>query len=190
MKRMTPTMLVSWALIAYFVMEYWIYFAAGIASVLLIRYGWIRLRCYRLMKRYGTCSPELARMTDILNTLLRLSPGERKKKKSLLHEYSRLHGSIGSGYVYFVKEKGTGKVKIGKALNPYQRIARGFGVKIPYELEVLYLIRSHNDLKTERMFHKLYQRKRVNGEWFDLSNHDLERIRKGRYPLSILQSMG
>jgi len=75
------------------------------------------------------------------------------------------------GYVYVVKSD-TGHYKIGYTTD-FKSRAKTFGVKLPVEIEFLVLIETPNCSGLESMLHTQYQHKRVNGEWFDLSDMDL-----------------
>lgn len=149
----------------------------------------------QLKEKYRVQDINMARMIDIINQLLQyqkqvLTPAEKKQKKQFITTLDRLLSqSPVKGYVYFVKEYGTQTIKIGKANNPYLRILKGFGVKIPTRLELLYLLRSDHPFMTERLFHKYFETKRVNGEWFNLDPEDIKWIQDGNYPIHIYNSM-
>jgi len=120
----------------------------------------------------------------------KLSPSEKQLKSQLKINYQQLLNQIGFGYVYFVREQATGTVKIGKANDPYQRIVKGFGVKFPYKLDVVYLIKSNNDYLLESHFHAIFDSKRINGEWFELTDEDVAWIQSRDYSLEMLQLLG
>jgi hypothetical protein len=94
-----------------------------------------------------------------------------------------------SGFVYFVRESGNYRIKIGKAKNPESRIDNDFGTLMPYEFETLHLIESMNYSKTEKLFHKYFSDKRYKGEWFDLTDNDLTWIKKEKFPREIEDSI-
>lgn len=149
----------------------------------------------QLKEKYRIYDASLVQIIDIINQLLLLqkhglTPNEKRQKKQLIDDLDQLLcESSAKGYVYFVKEYGNKTVKIGKAINPYARILKGFGVKIPYQLELLYLLRSENPILTEGLFHEYFKMKRINGEWFDLQSEDLDWIRAGDYPIQFYQSI-
>ncbi|MGX1194588.1 GIY-YIG nuclease family protein [Metabacillus sp. SLBN-84] len=84
------------------------------------------------------------------------------------------------GYVYFVQEHMNGSFKIGKTKNIEKRM-NVFGVKLPFKNELVFLIKSGNHHQTEAAFHRYFANKRIEGEWFSLSENDLEWIKKGDY---------
>ncbi|MFZ3577876.1 GIY-YIG nuclease family protein [Virgibacillus sp. DJP39] len=96
---------------------------------------------------------------------------------------------LDSGYVYFVRESGNHRIKIGKAKNPEQRIQNDFGTMMPYEFIIIHLIRSENYHKTENLFHRYFGDKRFKGEWFDLTSKDLAWVQKEKFPREIEDSI-
>lgn len=96
---------------------------------------------------------------------------------------------MNSGFVYFVKESGNNRIKIGKAKDPERRIQNDFGTIMPYEFDVVHLINSSNYHKTENLFHQYFHHKRFKGEWFDLTEEDLLWIKNGLFPREIEDSI-
>ena len=80
-----------------------------------------------------------------------------------------------SGFVYVVE--GGGYHKIGKAKDIRNRTA-WFELKLPFEVDLVHLIESEDYSETEKELHLAFANKRVNGEWFDLSEEDLDHIRR------------
>jgi hypothetical protein len=91
---------------------------------------------------------------------------------------------IAPGYVYFVQEYMTGSFKIGKTKNLEKRM-NVFGVKLPFENKLIYLIKTGNHHQTEAAFHQHFSDKRLEGEWFALSKEDLAWIKAGKYTPDI-----
>lgn len=82
-------------------------------------------------------------------------------------------GSIG-GYVYVIRSPYG--FKIGKTVNIRSR-TRLFEVRLPFPISVEHYAWFDDYSKAERMFHEMYFHKRLEGEWFDLTQSDLDRIR-------------
>jgi hypothetical protein len=80
-----------------------------------------------------------------------------------------------AGYVYLLKEINGVHYKIGRASNPQDRL-RTFNVKLPYQVEYVCLIPTIDMYSLERHLHRQYTEKRVNGEWFALSDEDVASI--------------
>lgn len=92
------------------------------------------------------------------------------------------------GYVYFVQEHMNGSFKIGKTKYIEKRM-NVFGVKLPFEHKLVYLIKTGNHHQTEASFHRHFSAKRLEGEWFALNKEDINWIKKGNYTFKINQSI-
>jgi hypothetical protein len=80
------------------------------------------------------------------------------------------------GYVYLVKAE-TGHYKIGHTTDPDNRM-KTFNVKLPFHVEYEHLIKCDDRLDAERRLHQKFADKRVNGEWFALTDKDVAQIKK------------
>ncbi|WLR57327.1 GIY-YIG nuclease family protein [Mesobacillus subterraneus] len=92
------------------------------------------------------------------------------------------------GYVYFVQEHLTGTFNIGKTKNITKRM-NVYHIKLPIKNELLYFIKSGNHHQTKAAFHKHFAEKQIDGEWFKLTNEDLEWIKSGTYSENIKASI-
>lgn len=92
------------------------------------------------------------------------------------------------GYVYFIKEDYAGRIKIGKTRDINQRMDT-FNVKLPFNVELIHVIESANYHYTEKLFHVLFDSKRVNGEWFNLNENDISWVKSGNYTKRIMGSI-
>lgn len=79
------------------------------------------------------------------------------------------------GYVYLIKSS-TGHWKIGRSKNPKDRL-KTFGVILPFEVQYEHLIPADDMCKAESALHEKYAEKRVNGEWFLLTEDDIADIK-------------
>ena len=79
------------------------------------------------------------------------------------------------GYVYLI-ESDHG-YKIGKTVNIKTRTSL-FSVKLPFPIRLINYAWFENYSKAERDFHKQFAHKRLEGEWFDLSDDDISKIKK------------
>lgn len=91
------------------------------------------------------------------------------------------------GYVYFMQDN-SGFVKIGLAADVRKRF-KAIHSSNP-TVKLLYHIKTEDMELTERLFHEFFDKKRVNGEWFNLTEKDLKYIKAGRYPKAIMDSIG
>ncbi len=82
------------------------------------------------------------------------------------------------GYVYVLKAQRPHDdcSKIGRTNNPKKRL-HDFGVKLPYKVTPVLIVRSDDCHESERLLHEAYKEKRIDGEWFKLSDADIESIR-------------
>lgn len=79
--------------------------------------------------------------------------------------------------VYFIGYKGRPDlpVKIGKSIDATNRLS-GFQTGSGLELEILFTVLGYSAEETE--LHKLFDSKRAQGEWFNLTSEDLEWMRE------------
>jgi hypothetical protein len=78
------------------------------------------------------------------------------------------------GYVYLVRSPYG--VKIGKSVNVKSRL-RLFEVKLPFPITVEHYAWFDDYSFAERDLHRQYHAKRLEGEWFDLSDADIAKIK-------------
>jgi hypothetical protein len=78
------------------------------------------------------------------------------------------------GYVYLLKSDHG--YKIGRSIDVKSR-TKLFGIKLPFDIEVLHYGYFEDYIEAERMLHQKYAGKRLNGEWFDLCGRDIEDIK-------------
>jgi hypothetical protein len=74
-------------------------------------------------------------------------------------------------YIYMVKSASTGLVKIGRSINPTQRIA-AIRTQSGQDLTVVCVEESAPDL--EQVLHRKFTKHRVCGEWFDLTADQID----------------
>lgn len=80
------------------------------------------------------------------------------------------------GYVYLLKMVNGDYYKIGRTKN-YQNRLETFGVKLPFSVEYEYIIQTKDMYALESELHQRFAAKRVNGEWFALSQVDIDYIK-------------
>lgn len=86
-----------------------------------------------------------------------------------------------SGYVYVIKFGNA--YKIGYSREPKERIqsiARSYErePKLPFKVKVLFIKKYNNPETVEKRMHEYFKNKRLSGEFFALSNNDLELIQE------------
>ena len=78
--------------------------------------------------------------------------------------------TVSGGYVYLIKSEYG--YKIGKTKNMKQR-TQLFGVKLPFSIEIAGYGWFDNYSAAEAEYHRRYAHKRLDGEWFKLSESDV-----------------
>ena len=82
------------------------------------------------------------------------------------------------GYVYLLKDvEVSGRYKIGMTTNPQQRMGN-FGVKLPFQTELIHLFYTDDCRRDERQLHERFAQKRRGGEWFALNDSDVAYIKR------------
>lgn len=79
------------------------------------------------------------------------------------------------GYVYLLQSPSTA-YKIGRTVNPENRM-KTFGIQLPFEVEYLAVIPTDDMYLLEATLHERFAYKRLNGEWFELSDADIAYIK-------------
>ena len=77
------------------------------------------------------------------------------------------------GYVYFLKCNQY--VKIGRTKNMKSRM-KVYRVESPFNAKLIHSIKTNDCFYLEKYFHKIFNSKRVKGEWFELTNQDINDI--------------
>lgn len=79
------------------------------------------------------------------------------------------------GFVYLLQSP-TSAYKIGRTKDPQSRM-KTFGIQLPFEVEYACLIETPDMYDLESRLHSRFAKKRINGEWFNLTNDDVEYIK-------------
>ena len=90
-------------------------------------------------------------------------------------EYIRAKKETDHGYVYIIRAENN-VYKIGKAKRLDERV-NTFGVKLPIKTELYCSCEMDDYSKFEKDMHIRFAEKRVHGEWFNLTERDLEEIK-------------
>jgi hypothetical protein len=112
---------------------------------------------------------------------------KEKEPKTFAPDGKLYLGDI-KGSVYFIQDDVMNLVKIGAHLGmaapSYEISTRTY-----FDTKAVFVIPSCNHYFTENLFHKYFAEKRFKGEWFTLTNDDIEWIRTKEYPDVIWQSI-
>lgn len=93
------------------------------------------------------------------------------------------------GEVYIIRVGD--RFKIGATINLYSRMI-SLQTANPQDIELIHRIKTNDMYLTEKLFQALFERdgKREHGEWFLLSDKDIEYIKSSKYSKSIMESIG
>ncbi|MGD8567356.1 MAG: GIY-YIG nuclease family protein [Gammaproteobacteria bacterium] len=106
---------------------------------------------------------------------------EKRRKFTESRRNSRLKSDEDKVRVYLMKDRDTGYIKIGSSVNPLRRLAemrnqskpaKTVGNRDYYLLYVTCIVKR----SVESELHKKFSSKRIKGEWFDLSDGDIEYV--------------
>ena len=82
-----------------------------------------------------------------------------------------------NGFVYLIKIKDKNKYKIGLTSNLKQRIS-SLSNQNPFEIKLITAIENNDIYKLESELHKKFADKNIKGEWFELSQKDVDYIKR------------
>lgn len=124
------------------------------------------------------------RLVDMLEELIPFGLGEIEKAiesqdRELEEEECESESAIGlpkirPGYIYLIKA-GDGYYKIGRSKNVEVRM-REIGLQLPFPFEVLHVISTKDMYRGEDDLHNRYAHCHLNGEWFALTEEDVQAI--------------
>ena len=77
-----------------------------------------------------------------------------------------------TGSVYLVRNDRNGMIKIGRSLDVQKRI-KALQTSNPFPLTLILTISTNDSSQVESNLHQIFHHKRINGEWFNLSNQDI-----------------
>ena len=80
------------------------------------------------------------------------------------------------GYIYVIHAVNTDRYKIGKSINPNNRLV-SLSKQAPYKLKLLFSFAVQDMSRAEKQLHQHFVDKQVNSEWFQLSNDDIEDLK-------------
>jgi len=98
------------------------------------------------------------------------------RDKTQGHKDRKSHFS--QGYIYVFKWENF--VKIGISINPSKRI-QGLSTGLPTEGKLIHLIKTNNMRDAEKTIHDKFSYARKRGEWFSLTESDLEYLQSLTY---------
>lgn len=95
--------------------------------------------------------------------------------QNFLQEYHRCNGFIPyePGFVYVIHAVGSNYYKIGKSINPDRRLLQ-IAPLMPFRTRFIKVWHSYFMSLAETILHSLFNEERVNGEWFEFNQYNLQ----------------
>lgn len=84
------------------------------------------------------------------------------------------------GYVYLIKHGSRREYKIGRTNNVLRREGE-IGVELPEKVRPVHVIKTDDPSGIEAYWHKRFEAKRKNGEWFELTAADVAAFRRRKF---------
>lgn len=85
--------------------------------------------------------------------------------------------NLQKGYVYFIKSLDTGLIKIGRSGEVEKRLNQ-ISKELEEQLVLIRKIPQENSVKAEKELHQLYAEYRKFGEWFNLPETEIRKIKE------------
>lgn len=82
------------------------------------------------------------------------------------------------GFVYLLKA--TRFFKIGRS-NSFERRSRELAIQLPEKAETIHVIRTDDPIGIELYWHRRFESKRKNGEWFELTTQDVKAFKRRKF---------
>jgi hypothetical protein len=86
--------------------------------------------------------------------------------------------SMIASYIYMIRDNNTGLIKIGRSINP---ILREKTIQSENPNLDLFWVSPTTQPSIEKRIHSIFKNKRIRGEWFDLTDGDIELIKNYPY---------
>lgn len=99
-------------------------------------------------------------------------------RKTVLNDVVLRENFKKNGYVYVIKKIDENIVKIGMSKN-YNERTKQISTKLHFEVETIKVFKTDDMESLEKHLHELYKDKRLNGEWFKLTDSDIKHIKYG-----------
>jgi hypothetical protein len=107
---------------------------------------------------------------DCEEQIITIQKEEEKEQQRILANKQKELRKLEVGFIYLIKSDHG--YKIGKSKNLSNRINK-LGIQVPFEHECIYSSKFIGYHNVEKYFHKLFNSKRIKGEWFDLTEDDI-----------------
>lgn len=82
------------------------------------------------------------------------------------------------GFVYMLKAGRN--FKVGRS-NSFERRSRELKIQLPEQAETVHVIRTYDPIGIELYWHRRFESKRKNGEWFELNAQDVKAFKRRKF---------
>lgn len=130
-----------------------------------------RMKLSELMDYHMALLNTPARSTQ-LQQALELSAKILLKRQVRAGRWHSAESAVRTGWIYIIRAE-TGDYKIGRARNAPQRVSE-IMTTLPFRADLVHTIQTNNMVWAERELHLRFAEKRSHGEWFRLSQPDLD----------------
>lgn len=137
---------------------------------------------HNTFRRFGTRSEQVARLVAYcreqpkFEDVVGLVPSVVEGPGDSRPDDETRAGAI--GFVYLLKA--VKYYKIGRS-SSFERRARELAIQLPERAETVHVIRTDDPIGIELYWHRRFEAKRKNGEWFELNSQDVKAFKRRKY---------
>lgn len=137
---------------------------------------------HNTFRRFGNKAQQIKKLIDYCEDRPSYSDVLAIARASEPEEVERLADPASSeetiGFVYLLKA--TRYFKIGRS-NSFERRSRELAIQLPEKAETVHVIRTDDPIGIELYWHRRFESKRKNGEWFELSAQDVKAFKRRKF---------
>jgi hypothetical protein len=138
--------------------------------------------CHNTFRKFGNKSEQIAKLiaycreqpnfVDVVDLVPAVAEGLAASRP----DDETREGAI--GFVYLLKA--ARYFKIGRS-SSFERRSRELAIQLPERAETVHVIRTDDPLGIELYWHRRFEAKRKNGEWFELSTQDVKAFKRRKF---------
>jgi hypothetical protein len=137
---------------------------------------------HNTFRKFGSKSQQIATLTSYclkrptFADVLSLLPATNEEEVESLEAEEESAQAI--GFVYLLKA--TKYFKIGRSRS-FERRSRELAIQLPERAETVHVIRTDDPIGIELYWHRRFEAKRKNGEWFELNVQDVKAFKRRKF---------